>query len=238
MQYFHVNFLNCNNYTTHIRTELNTVTDYCDLEKYSFNIYNGKEKEQTTIYKTLHRKLKIEQHEHHQAKHRGWTQVIRKDKQFLIRCWHSSCYSSYKPDDKSWMRKGSPYLDSGLLLTMKLLNQWFLLAELNSSLRKFHGRHHDFGWPLWNICVTNDYGYTPFVVRTSFPHSWYNGGSFGNINLVRSATFYWGVLARHEHELSFIYVFRVTIPPLLLRIFHYNLNLWHDLFLGVLTFPL
>jgi len=29
------------------------------------------EKDQTTIYKTVHRKLKIEQHEHHQAKHRG-----------------------------------------------------------------------------------------------------------------------------------------------------------------------
>ena len=41
MLYFHVNFLNCNNYTTHIRTELNTVTDYCDLEKYTFNNYNG-----------------------------------------------------------------------------------------------------------------------------------------------------------------------------------------------------
>jgi hypothetical protein len=29
------------------------------------------------------------------------------------------------------------------------------------------------GWPLWNICVTNDHGYVPFVVNTfwSFPHS-------------------------------------------------------------------
>jgi len=29
------------------------------------------------------------------------------------------------------------------------------------------------GWPLWNICVTNDLGYAPFVVNTSgsFPHS-------------------------------------------------------------------
>ena len=28
--------------------------------------------------------------------------------------------------------------------------------------------------PLWNICVTNDHGYVPFVVSTSrsFPHSW------------------------------------------------------------------
>jgi hypothetical protein len=30
------------------------------------------------------------------------------------------------------------------------------------------------GWPLWNICVTNDHGYVPLVVNTSlsFPHSW------------------------------------------------------------------
>ena len=29
-------------------------------------------------------------------------------------------------------------------------------------------------WPLWNICVTNDYGYVPRIVNTSwsFPHSW------------------------------------------------------------------
>ena len=30
------------------------------------------------------------------------------------------------------------------------------------------------GWPLWNICVTNDHGYFPLVTDTSrsFPHSW------------------------------------------------------------------
>ena len=30
------------------------------------------------------------------------------------------------------------------------------------------------GWPLCNICVTNDHGYVPIVVNTprSFPHSW------------------------------------------------------------------
>jgi hypothetical protein len=35
------------------------------------------------------------------------------------------------------------YLDRGLLLTMKLLNQGFLLGKLKSSVRKFYGRHHD-----------------------------------------------------------------------------------------------
>ena len=29
------------------------------------------------------------------------------------------------------------------------------------------------GWPLWNICITNDHGYVPLVVKTSrsLPHS-------------------------------------------------------------------
>ena len=36
------------------------------------------------------------------------------------------------------------FLDRGLLLTRKLLNQGFLLVKLKSSLRKFYGRHHDF----------------------------------------------------------------------------------------------
>ena len=35
------------------------------------------------------------------------------------------------------------FLDRGLLLTRKLLNQGFLLTKLKSSFRKFYGRHHD-----------------------------------------------------------------------------------------------
>jgi hypothetical protein len=35
------------------------------------------------------------------------------------------------------------FLDRGLLLTRKVLNQVFLLIKLKSSLRKFYGRHHD-----------------------------------------------------------------------------------------------
>ena len=35
------------------------------------------------------------------------------------------------------------FLDRGLLLARKLLNQVFLLVKLKSSLRKFYGRHHD-----------------------------------------------------------------------------------------------
>ena len=35
------------------------------------------------------------------------------------------------------------FLERELLLTMKLLNQGFLLVKLKSSLRKFYGHHHD-----------------------------------------------------------------------------------------------
>ena len=35
------------------------------------------------------------------------------------------------------------FLNRGLLLTRKLLNQGFLLVKLKSSLRKFQGRHHN-----------------------------------------------------------------------------------------------
>ena len=97
------------------------------------------------------------------------------------------------------------FLDRGLLLTRKILNQGFLLIKLNSSLRKYvywhmilfyemvehwYCRSHSHAhcmhwlkvlrsppwldWPLWNICVKNDYGYVSLVVSTSrsFPHSW------------------------------------------------------------------
>jgi hypothetical protein len=54
------------------------------------------------------------------------------------------------------------FLERGLLLTRKLLNQGFLIVKLKPP------------WPLWNICVTHDHGYVPLVVSTSrfFPHSW------------------------------------------------------------------
>ena len=35
------------------------------------------------------------------------------------------------------------FLGIGLLLTMKLLNQGFLLVKLKSSLQKVYSRHHD-----------------------------------------------------------------------------------------------
>ena len=65
------------------------------------------------------------------------------------------------------------FLDRGLLLARKLLNQRFLLVKLKSSLRKFYSRHHDLV-DRYGISVTNDHGYVPLVISTSrsFPRSW------------------------------------------------------------------
>jgi len=48
-------------------------------------------KEQTTIYKTLHRKPS----NMNPTKIRGCMQVLRMGRQFLLHYWHPSCYKSY-----------------------------------------------------------------------------------------------------------------------------------------------
>jgi hypothetical protein len=40
------------------------------------------------------------------TKNRLWTQMIRKDMQVLLHMWHQSCFSNYKPRDRSSIRKG------------------------------------------------------------------------------------------------------------------------------------
>jgi hypothetical protein len=47
--------------------------------------------------------------------------------------WYSRAYGSYYD-----------FLDRRVLLTGNILNQWFHLIKLKSSLRKFYGLHHDF----------------------------------------------------------------------------------------------
>ena len=67
------------------------------------------------------------------------------------------------------------FLDRGLLLTRKLLNQGFLSVKLKpSNTLKILRSPPSLGWMLWNICVTNYHGYVPLVVNTSrsFPHLW------------------------------------------------------------------
>ena len=46
------------------------------------------------------------------------------------------------------------FLDRGLLLTIKLLHQGFLVVMMKTQLRKLYGSQHDLVNPLWNICVT------------------------------------------------------------------------------------
>jgi hypothetical protein len=60
-----------------------------------------KTKGQNTIYKTLHRKIKIEQHE--LTKNLEWTWVLQKVNCSCSTSWHPSCYSSYKPCNMSLM---------------------------------------------------------------------------------------------------------------------------------------
>jgi hypothetical protein len=90
---------------------------------------------------------------------------------YHIKCLINSKYSMNIHSDIAF---NNIYITS-TLLTRKLQNQMFLLAELKSSLRSKVLRSLPWlGWPVWNICVTNDYGYVPLVVNTSrsFPHAW------------------------------------------------------------------
>ena len=61
------------------------------------------------------------------------------------------------------------FLDRGLLLTRKLLKQGFLFGKVEVISSKTLRSPPWLGWPLWNICVTNDHGYVPLVVNTSPP---------------------------------------------------------------------
>ena len=54
------------------------------------------------------------------------------------------------------------------------MKQWQRLNLVEVIISKVSRSPPWLGWPLWNICVTNDHGYVPLVVNTSrsFPHSW------------------------------------------------------------------
>ena len=61
------------------------------------------------------------------------------------------------------------FLDRGLLLTMKLLSQGFLLVKLKSSLRKCYGRHHD---------LVDRYGISVSQMTTDIVHLYTLPGPF------------------------------------------------------------
>ena len=103
-----------------------------------------------------------------------WFQLSHRELSIYV--WqHSSStciWSIYRSQYIRYSRARGSYqdfLDRGLLLTRKLLNQGFLLVKLKSSW---------LAWPLWNICVANDHEYVPLVVITSwsFPRSWLING--------------------------------------------------------------
>ena len=65
---------------------------------------------------------------------------------FPFICSNISAYGVYISQLIRYSRACGSYqdfLDRGLLLTMKLLIQGFLMDKLKSWLRKFYGRHHD-----------------------------------------------------------------------------------------------
>ena len=66
------------------------------------------------IYKTLHRKVTIEQHELHQ--NRRWIHVLQKDKQFLLHLWYPSCYSFNRPGDVTNEEKDRNVILESLIL--------------------------------------------------------------------------------------------------------------------------
>ena len=80
----------------------------------------AKEKWQTVTYKRLHRLSNTN------PTKKG--DEPRDSKQFLLHWGHPSCYSCYKPEDKSWMKKGS---DCDLYTTI-FLNPiiWLLVSIL------------------------------------------------------------------------------------------------------------
>jgi hypothetical protein len=109
--------------------------------QFTVNRYGVSVKGQTTIYKSLRRKLKTEQHEHLEVNSCAFGRVV------------SSCSTcdtcrvdlvtnpmiSLSLQLIRYFRACDPYhdfLDRGLLLTRKLLNQGFLVVKSKSSLRK------------------------------------------------------------------------------------------------------
>jgi len=94
------------------------------------NGQNKKTKGQTTIYKTLHIKYRSSN-----------TNFIknREGKQFLLHSWHSSCYSSYKPGDKSWMMKNRKFFnDRWNNRIVTLISEWLLLNAKWVTFQLYH----------------------------------------------------------------------------------------------------
>ena len=85
-------------------------------------------------------------------------------------CSNIPAYGVYNSQTKRYSRPCGSYqdfLDRGLLLTR------VPFCQVEVITWKIVRSPPCLGWPLWNICVTNDHGYVPLVINTfrSFPRS-------------------------------------------------------------------
>jgi len=131
------------------------------------------EKEQTMIYNTLHRKLKI---------CATWTSLKpgcehRCSGRDSSSCYTSGCHVVLLLNDTNnfWHENREP---TGIIQRDPVVYLASSSSEQKISpsicILLDHMYWPWLGWLLWNICVTNDHGYVPLVVNTSrsFPHSW------------------------------------------------------------------
>jgi hypothetical protein len=74
----------------------------------------------------------------------------------------------------SYWTKGFSWIGHQRFLFARLKPSIIPLGEVGVIISNLLRSPPWHGWTLWNICVTNDHGYVPFVVNTSlsFPHSW------------------------------------------------------------------
>jgi hypothetical protein len=66
--------------------------------------------------------------------------VLQKGKQFLLKMWHPSCYSSYKPGDKSSMGTGPDCNNDKLYVSVVIFDK-DTLCRLTKSHWRLHLNH-------------------------------------------------------------------------------------------------
>ena len=100
------------------------------------------------IYKTLHRKLKSRSSNMNLIENQEWTQVLWKGKQFLLHMWHLSCYSCYKPGDKSWM-------STNLVISHERVQTWWwvMIEERNRWWLQWTEHITDILWFTLYFCT-------------------------------------------------------------------------------------
>jgi len=113
----------------------------------------------TTIFKTLNRKLKIEQHE--PTQNWWWTHVLRKSSQSLLHMWHLSCLFLLQSDGELMCsgRVGSPCSISGTCRIILVTNRWWTHVLRTSRLSLLHMWHlscYSCYKPVVNSCAQDE----------------------------------------------------------------------------------